>query len=166
MPWLRNATNDAELRAAIDVAYDELDGSAGSPLGGTEAAWFFEQGLPHSRYESYIVRSFARLGAPLAADANESAFVNAGDRRSLQRARMLDRFLRPAEVVLRLRAEEEGGVVLHRGELGLTAVELSEMPLLAALPDDVATDQQDDREREVEEDLEALILQRLLHLDR
>ena len=40
------------------------------------------------------------------------------------------------------------------------------MPLLAALPDDVATDEQDDREREVEEDLEALILQRLLHLDR
>lgn len=106
VPWLRNATSDAELRAAIDVAYDELDGSAGSPLGGTEAAWFFEQGLPHSRYESYIVRSFARLGAPLAPDANESAFVNAGDRRSLQRQRMLDRFLRPAEAVLRRRAEE------------------------------------------------------------
>ena len=44
VPWLRNATNDAELRAAIDVAYDELDGSAGSPLGGTEAAWREDDG--------------------------------------------------------------------------------------------------------------------------
>ena len=43
VPYLRNATDDASLRAAIDAMYETLDGSAGAPLGGLKASWFFEQ---------------------------------------------------------------------------------------------------------------------------
>ena len=43
VPYLRNATDEASLRAAIDAMYATLDGSAGAPLGGLKASWFFEQ---------------------------------------------------------------------------------------------------------------------------
>jgi len=43
VPYLRNATDEASLRAAIDAMYETLDGSAGAPLGGLKASWFFEQ---------------------------------------------------------------------------------------------------------------------------
>ena len=43
VPYLRSATDDASLRAAIDAMYETLDGSAGAPLGGLKASWFFEQ---------------------------------------------------------------------------------------------------------------------------
>lgn len=43
VPYLRSATDEASLRAAIDAMYETLDGSAGAPLGGIKASWFFEQ---------------------------------------------------------------------------------------------------------------------------
>ena len=43
VPYLRSATDEASLRAAIDAMYETLDGSAGAPLGGLKASWFFEQ---------------------------------------------------------------------------------------------------------------------------
>ena len=107
IPYLRNATDQATLHAAIDDLYAQLDGSIGSPLGGARASWFFEQARPRaSRYESYILRTHARLGAPLGvggwyAGGNASAFRNWTDRRTAQEERMLERFLRPAESLLR-----------------------------------------------------------------
>ena len=49
-----------------DGALPPLDGSAGAPLNGVRAEWFFEQAKPtSSRYESYILRTHVRLGGPL-----------------------------------------------------------------------------------------------------
>ena len=79
--YLRHATNELELRAAIDDLYETLEGgsdpnldpdpdpaltlalaltltlnlslgSRGSPLDGLKASWFFEQDKATSRYES------------------------------------------------------------------------------------------------------------------
>lgn len=59
-----------------------------------------------SRYESYILRSHVRLGAPLAVGdwyhgGNASAFLNSDDRWDDQRLRVMSRYLRPAEAHLR-----------------------------------------------------------------
>jgi len=79
VPYLRSATDEASLRAAIDSLYTLLDGSTDGPLGGTAASWFFEQERPmgeppRTRYASYIMRSYARLGGPL------EGYLNADDR--------------------------------------------------------------------------------------
>lgn len=47
IPYLRDATDEASLHAAIDALYVTLDGSIGSPLDGTTASWFFEQVTKH-----------------------------------------------------------------------------------------------------------------------
>ena len=106
VPYLRNATDEASLRVAIDAMYDTLDGSAGAPLGGLKASWFFEQAREHSRYESYIMRTSMRLGAPLDASwyaENATSFLNSADTQDAQKERMMSRFLRPAEVRIRVR---------------------------------------------------------------
>lgn len=106
IPYLRNATDEASLHQAIDALYLAVDAEASSPLGSTRAAWFFEQGKSTSRYESYILRTHVRLGAPIAVGdwldgGNASRFVNREDRLKVQRARMMARFLTPAEARLR-----------------------------------------------------------------
>ena len=109
VPYLRHAQTDAELRAAIDAMHETLDGSIDSPLSVT-ASWFFEQALEHGRYESYILRSHMRLGAPLAIGSwldggdEDGAFLNWQDRQSEQQRRVMSRFLRPAQALLRDKA--------------------------------------------------------------
>ena len=103
LPYLRHATDTPSLHAAIDRMYEELDG--GDALGEVNAGWFFEQqrpdgAPPRSRYESYALRSFVRLGTPL------EGFLNAEDRSGKQDAWRMEMFLAPAEAVLRRTTRE------------------------------------------------------------
>ena len=110
IPYLRHATDESSLRAAIDNLYRVADGSTASPLGGTKADWFFEQSRHRpSRYEAYLLRSEMLLGMPVATgswyeNGNGTVFLNADDRKPAQRRRLLSRFLRPAQARLRATA--------------------------------------------------------------
>ena len=55
--------------------------------------WFFEQGREHSRYNSYILRTQIRFGAPL------RGYANWDDQRSEQKAK-IKAFLRKVEPLL------------------------------------------------------------------
>ena len=90
IPSLVKNANET-LRERIDDLYTHFQDTNNDMS--VDGAWFFEQGRQHGRYESYILRTQLRFGAPL------RGYSNWNDRKDEQKAK-IKAFLRDVEPLL------------------------------------------------------------------